>query len=375
MGAETYHDVYFSPEIIKQACERFFDICGKTTIKFQVDKIEKEISSLDEIVSLYQQYPTAFISITRNTVNLLYIQYGSNSYRITVFLQKNNEKDIFQIFDNAFSSAKIDTIDLKRHDVSKQKTYYLTKFPQQTIQEVFRKVSSFIALDVKQDPPSTLKIYHDDEEWDYSSYDEFFAEYNKVDSYYISHHLAYGFSFGIRGDKSRTTVSVTAPSSEKVQSVFQIFERDLDKNILQIDSDELQIFIGHGQSSQWKELKDHLHEKHGLNVIAYELGTRAGYSIQEVLNDMLDESSLALIVLTGEDLDMEGKYHARENVIHELGLFQGRLGFKRAIALKEEGVTEFSNIHGLNQLRFSKDNIKEVFGDVLAIIKEEYSRK
>ena len=72
------------------------------------------------------------------------------------------------------------------------------------------------------------------------------------------------------------------------------------------------------------------------------------------------------MVLTGEDLDANGTLHARENVIHELGLFQGRLGWRKAIALLEEGIEEFSNIHGINQIRFSKGNIQETFGEVLA---------
>jgi len=122
-------------------------------------------------------------------------------------------------------------------------------------------------------------------------------------------------------------------------------------------------------------LKDHLHDKHGFDVDHYEHGARAGLTIKEVLDDMLTSSSFALLVLTGEDEDVEGKLHARENVIHELGLFQGYLGWKRAIILLEEGVEEFSNIHGINQIRFQKGNIKETFGEVLATIKREFSQK
>ena len=37
----------------------------------------------------------------------------------------------------------------------------------------------------------------------------------------------------------------------------------------------------------------------------------------------------------GEDEHKDGSVHPRENVIHEAGLFQGRLGFPRAIVLLE----------------------------------------
>ena len=104
----------------------------------------------------------------------------------------------------------------------------------------------------------------------------------------------------------------------------------------------------------------------------FEHGIIAGLTIKEVLEEKLTESSFALLVLTGEDQDAQGKLHARENVIHELGLFQGRLGWRRAIALLEEGVEEFSNIHGLNQIRYTKGIIKESFGEILAILKREF---
>ena len=84
---------------------------------------------------------------------------------------------------------------------------------------------------------------------------------------------------------------------------------------------------------------------------------------------MLDQSTIACLLFTGEITHDDGSLHARENVIHELGLFQGRLGFSKVIILLEEGVHEFSNIYGINQIRFSKGKIREAFGDIVATIK------
>lgn len=87
---------------------------------------------------------------------------------------------------------------------------------------------------------------------------------------------------------------------------------------------------------------------------------------------MLGRSSFACLVLTAEDEMADGTMRARRNVIHEAGLFQGRLGFSRAIVLLEEGAEEFSNIHGIQQIRFAKGNIKETFGEVLATLRREF---
>jgi predicted nucleotide-binding protein len=59
------------------------------------------------------------------------------------------------------------------------------------------------------------------------------------------------------------------------------------------------------------------------------------------------------------------------NVIHEVGLFQGRLGFTKAIVLLEEGCAEFSNIHGLGQLRFPRGNIRAIFEDIRQVLERE----
>jgi predicted nucleotide-binding protein len=66
-----------------------------------------------------------------------------------------------------------------------------------------------------------------------------------------------------------------------------------------------------------------------------------------------------------------GKIRARENVVHEAGLFQGRLGFKKAIILLEEGCEEFSNIHGLGQIRFPKATISAKFEEIRGVLERE----
>jgi predicted nucleotide-binding protein len=81
--------------------------------------------------------------------------------------------------------------------------------------------------------------------------------------------------------------------------------------------------------------------------------------------------SFALLVMTGEDEMKDEMILVRQNVIHEAGLFQGWLGFNRAIVLLEDGTEEFSNIHGLQQIRFSKGRIAETYGEVLAVLKRE----
>ena len=174
-------------------------------------------------------------------------------------------------------------------------------------------------------------------------------------------------------------ISVEAPDRSPIEEIFDIFDRNVDNCALEEpednkskDNESPTIFIGHGHSPAWKDLKDHLQDKHGFPVEAYETGARAGHTIRDILQEMMDVSSFALLVLTGDDKHADGTFHARQNVIHEAGLFQGKLGFSRAIVLLEQDVEEISNIAGIHQIRFSKGNIKETFGDVLATVGREF---
>lgn len=254
--------------------------------------------------------------------------------------------------------------------MNKRKYYYKTRFPAEVIESAHDLFLS--KLDSKEDiaGPSGLSINYGNEEWCYDSREEFLAEYPKAEGYLFDH-IAQKSRLYIRGDSYDVYISIESQNRSDIESIFHVFEKNLDKSKIKVESQPINIFIGHGHDKQWRDLKDHLHEKHGFNVTAYEIGPRAGLSVKEVLESMLNESSFAFLVLTGEDIDTYSERHAWENVIHELGLFQGRLGFRCAIVLLEEGVYEFSNILGLNQIRFSKGNIRETFGDVLATIRRE----
>jgi predicted nucleotide-binding protein len=59
------------------------------------------------------------------------------------------------------------------------------------------------------------------------------------------------------------------------------------------------------------------------------------------------------------------------NVVQEAGMFQGRLGFTRAIILLEDGCQEFSNIQGLGQIRFPRGNIRAAFEEIRQVLERE----
>jgi predicted nucleotide-binding protein len=260
--------------------------------------------------------------------------------------------------------------------MKKQKFYYSARFSP----EVIQVASTVLERRADPDSPQTISLHLvvevDNEEWTHDSEHEFFADYRRCTGIARYKKDINGSSLFLQFLKTATSVEVSAKERATIQEVFQVFEAHLSESLIAEPSTPAPkkpiVFIGHGRSSLWKELKDHLQDKHRYRAEAYEIGARAGHAIRDILEQMLSKASIAFLVMTGEDETSDGGMRARQNVIHEIGLFQGRLGFNRGIVLLEEGTEEFSNIHGIEQIRFRKGNIKETFGEVLATLRREF---
>lgn len=158
--------------------------------------------------------------------------------------------------------------------------------------------------------------------------------------------------------------------AKSVRRAFSHLERT-EKRLAKTERIGTNVFIGHGRSKEWKDLKDFVSERMRLPWDEFNRVPVAGIPNTVRLSTMLDASAIAFLILTAEDEMADGKIQARMNVIHEAGLFQGRLGFSRAIILLEEGCEQFSNIEGLGQIRFPKSNIRAVFHDVQLVLERE----
>ncbi len=128
------------------------------------------------------------------------------------------------------------------------------------------------------------------------------------------------------------------------------------------------VFIGHGRAAAWLELQRFFEARLHLEVVEFNSVPTAGTTIIDRLKAMMDAVGFAFLVMTAEDDVGDGSTRARQNVIHEIGLFQGRLGFDRAIILLEQGCAEFSNVSGLVYIPFPKGNIRAAFEEIRATL-------
>jgi predicted nucleotide-binding protein len=257
-----------------------------------------------------------------------------------------------------------------------------TRYATDVLEEL---VSAFLDEVTAQSEPhyiSTLEVKVGNRSWSYDTFDEFFAEHRRKSDSYTLHVLGGSSDSGLQvwqSSQHGTHLIVRSHNREYLLKISDILTKHAEANRIPLPPAPVPpkptpplIFIGHGHDPAWRDLKDHLQDQHGYDVEAFESGARAGHTARDVLESMMVRSSFALIVLTAEDQMADGEYHARQNVVHEIGLFQGKLGFKRAIAVVEDDVELFSNLDGIQQIRFNRGNIRSTFGDVLATLRREF---
>jgi predicted nucleotide-binding protein len=159
-------------------------------------------------------------------------------------------------------------------------------------------------------------------------------------------------------------------SDRQLASIEEILAYVRDFVIRKPRSTPSSVFIGHGRHKDWEKIRDHLVTL-GLPVEEFNAVPTAGITTVQRLTQMLNKACLAILVMTAEDAQFDGKKNARQNVVHEIGLFQGRLGFEKSIIVKQQGATEFSNIGGLTYIPYKKGRIEESFRDIENVLVRE----
>ena len=126
-----------------------------------------------------------------------------------------------------------------------------------------------------------------------------------------------------------------------VRDIEQIFEiranSELPMGVAPTAPDKRRVFITHGRANDWREVQAYLEKDLGFDTKELAQEASTGMTILGKLVSVSDECDSAVIVMTGDDVDSTGQTRARENVVHEIGFFQGKYGLERVCLLHEEG--------------------------------------
>ena len=122
------------------------------------------------------------------------------------------------------------------------------------------------------------------------------------------------------------------------------------------------VFLSHGHNEVlWRRLRDFLVSRLKLNTIVLQDLPSQGLTVVEKLERASERCRFAIILMTKDDEQRSGGVRARQNVVHEVGFFQGKYGRHNVVLLAEEGVELFSNISGIIRIEFDPDHFEEVF--------------
>ena len=124
------------------------------------------------------------------------------------------------------------------------------------------------------------------------------------------------------------------------------------------------IFIAHGRNPDWLAVKAFIEQRFNIPVYTFESTSWGSRPVTEALHDYLQRCTYAICILTAEDTTTDGTHLARQNVIHEIGLFQGRHGLDRVHILTEHGCASLPTAAGAQTTTFPRHAIDKAFWDL-----------
>ena len=127
----------------------------------------------------------------------------------------------------------------------------------------------------------------------------------------------------------------------------------------------VKIWLIHGgASSFWERVGNFLVRDLHLQYVEFNDPNASRVDIQRRIEQMASSAQIGVAVMTAEDRTNDGKLRARQNVIHEIGIAQGRFGFDGVVILRQQGIEDFSNMGGLVYVSFDESAPVPAFADL-----------
>lgn len=146
-----------------------------------------------------------------------------------------------------------------------------------------------------------------------------------------------------------------------IRDLDQVFEIRANSELAApVGSKQKRVFVSHGSSHDWLQVQAYIERDANIRTLELAQEPSGGKTIIEKLFENAEKCDSAVIVMTGDDL-VEDAARVRENVMHEIGFFQGKFGRRAVALLHEDGVNIPSNLAGVVYVPFPKGNITAAF--------------
>lgn len=156
-------------------------------------------------------------------------------------------------------------------------------------------------------------------------------------------------------DRDDPNLRVTIPVSAEYFRIMSAID------LSRVHKEKQRVFLTHGHRDDWCHVQKFIETELFVPTIEFNQVAYRGNTIIQHLSALAERCSCAVIVMTGEDAVEEGELRSRENVIHELGFFQGRFGIDRVVILHEGGTHVPSNLQGIIYIAYDQGAIVDVF--------------
>ncbi len=223
----------------------------------------------------------------------------------------------------------------------------------------------------KRRTPLVLSVEHaDGSTWKLDGRHDFYERYRQpgVASAYIEDIGADAFRLSYI-EQMGTTVFAKHPDDEQLRAMFAIFDEDrpgAETSVRESVGGVPNVFISQGGRAAGRALAEGL-ERNGFVVKTYERPGNRRDATRSLLEALVQGRDFAVLLYLDEDEDAHGGRRAREHVLHEVGLFQGRLGLERAVIVRQEGLEPLDRSHAVPEVGFRQDP-REVLDELVGMI-------
>lgn len=176
---------------------------------------------------------------------------------------------------------------------------------------------------------------------------------------------------GMHGEKFYRTEHLRNLAND-INYIFEVWASSGGFNSQSIKPLPKCVFISHGRSKDWLSIQQYLEKDVNLSTLELAQEPSQGKAVIQKLDDSSNKCSYAVIIMSGDDEMMDGTFRARENVIHEIGFFQGKYGLNGVCILHEEGTNIPSNVSGIVYVPYPKGTIEASFGTLRREIESFY---
>lgn len=192
-----------------------------------------------------------------------------------------------------------------------------------------------------------------------------FSDLSKSASAAISNVKMFGNTFPNHVDFIVATLKRALKRSGGIQNVSE--ESGVEIN-------DRSVFIVHGHDSTMKSEVARVLEQQGLDaLILSEQPPNGTSSLMEKLERYSQQAAFAVVLYSRDDITETGE-RARQNVVFEHGLFIGRLGRSKVVAMKNGDVEGYSDIDGIEYIHYENHDWRYKLIDSLKLAGFDVSR-